>query len=380
MTIAALPQILLVRRAGEGLLALPPQRSSDDMRVVYKLVALLAATSILAVAYWLLPEYKKPFYTPGWEVAKILAPWFAFLTVPYLYYVDKRMAEPQDDYWAVGRLLVTGRLSAPKPVIGQFALGWLVKGFFLPLMFGYTCAQINEFTNRDVIIPQSSKELYHFIMDFIWIVDGVLPTLGYALTMRILGTHIRSVDPTPLGWVTCILPYEPIWNGIRASYFEYGGGGALSWSSWLSTYPIVQAVWGIILLGLVVFYGWTTVTFGLRFSNLTHRGILTDGPYRLTKHPHYISKNVFWWLSSVPFLSTNGAVDALRNSLLLALVSVLYFVRAWTEERHLACDSDYVRYAIWMEDNGIFRWIPSLIPALSFFRLHSRETTGRLEK
>ena len=34
--------------------------------------------------------------------------------------------------------------------------------------------------------------------------------------------------------------------------------------------------------------------FSFRFSNLTHRGIITSGPYRFTKHPSYVSKNIAW--------------------------------------------------------------------------------------
>ena len=49
-------------------------------------------------------------------------------------------------------------------------------------------------------------------------------------------------------------------------------------------------------------------TIGPRFSNLTHRGILTHGPYAWSKHPAYLSKNLFWWLSSLPFLATNADI------------------------------------------------------------------------
>ena len=50
-------------------------------------------------------------------------------------------------------------------------------------------------------------------------------------------------------------------------------------------------IWGAILVVLTGIYAWATMAFGLRFSNLTHRGILTHGPYAFTKHPAYMSKN-----------------------------------------------------------------------------------------
>ncbi len=43
---------------------------------------------------------------------------------------------------------------------------------------------------------------------------------------------------------------------------------------WLSSFPAVQVVWGCAILALTATYLWATILFGIRFSNLTHRGIL----------------------------------------------------------------------------------------------------------
>jgi hypothetical protein len=37
-------------------------------------------------------------------------------------------------------------------------------------------------------------------------------------------------------------------------------------------------VWGGWLVLLVAIYAWATMAFGLRFSNLTYRGVLTMAP------------------------------------------------------------------------------------------------------
>jgi len=105
-------------------------------------------------------------------------------------------------------------------------------------------------------------------------------------------------------------------------------------------------------------YSLSTITFGIRFSNLTHRGILTNGPYRFTKHPAYVSKNIGWWMVSVPFLSQMGAADALRHSALLLALNIIYGLRAYTEERHLSRDPVYREYALWMDQHGMFRNVP----------------------
>ena len=98
-----------------------------------------------------------------------------------------------------------------------------------------------------------------------------------------------------------------------------------------------------------------TVVFGIRFSNLTYRGVLTNGPYRFTRHPAYLSKNLFWWCSVMPFLVTSGsAVDAIRNTFFLLVVNGIYYWRARTEEAHLlAEDPKYREYYDWMEENGL---------------------------
>jgi protein-S-isoprenylcysteine O-methyltransferase Ste14 len=109
-------------------------------------------------------------------------------------------------------------------------------------------------------------------------------------------------------------------------------------------------VWGAVLVLLTAIYAWATVAFGLRFSNLTHRGILTHGPYAFAKHPAYISKNAFWWLSTLPFLVTTGSlIDAVRNTAILCMVSGVYWWRAKTEEKHLGNDKAYRDYAAWMK-------------------------------
>ena len=72
-----------------------------------------------------------------------------------------------------------------------------------------------------------------------------------------------------------------------------------------------------------------TVAFGLRFSNMTNRGILTRGPYAWVRHPAYAAKALSWWVLSAPFL--RGVGDTAR----LALWTGIYVARALTEERHL---------------------------------------------
>ena len=130
--------------------------------------------------------------------------------------------------------------------------------------------------------------------------------------------------------------------------------GSGDWAMWLADYPALLWGWGALLVALTAIYAWATVAFGLRFSNLTYRGVLTNGPYAWTRHPAYLSKNLFWWCATLPFLAASGLTsDAVRNTAILALVSAVYFWRAKTEERHLSGeDEKYVAYWHWMARHG----------------------------
>ncbi|HMO68758.1 MAG TPA: LUD domain-containing protein, partial [Novosphingobium sp.] len=178
--------------------------------------------------------------------------------------------------------------------------------------------------------------------------------VGYLVTMKPLDAHIRTANPWLGGWVAALICYPP--------FILMGGGDVLDyrqataeWMVWMEGHTALLWVWGMLLVFLTGVYAWATVAFGIRFSNLTYRGVLTNGPYRFTRHPAYLSKNLFWWCSTLPFLVTSGStVDMVRNTVLLALVSAVYYWRAKTEEKHLlAEDPKYRDYYDWMERNAL---------------------------
>ena len=60
-------------------------------------------------------------------------------------------------------------------------------------------------------------------------------------------------------------------------------------------------------------------------------------------------------MSTLPFLTTtHSRVDAVRNTVILGLVSAVYYWRAKTEEAHLlAEDAKYRQYHAWMAEHGL---------------------------
>ncbi len=201
----------------------------------------------------------------------------------------------------------------------------------------------------------SNLRLYHFASDLIYAVDVLYATVGYALSFRVIDAHVRSAEPTMLGWVVALECYSPFWNGLfNRVYLSYEGIG---FESWLAGHNGIRWVWAGLVLACEAIYVLATFAFGVRFSNLTNRGILTNGPYRYTKHPAYIAKNVSWWLITLPFIPHQGWVVAFKSTVALGGVGAIYFLRARTEERHLANDPSYVAYALWMNEHGGLRFL-----------------------
>ncbi len=195
-------------------------------------------------------------------------------------------------------------------------------------------------------------------------VDVLFAAMGYLMTLRLFGAHIRSTEPTLLGWSVAIVCYQPAWSYFSSHYLIYED--AYGWGAWLSGSNGLLLTWAVMISLLNLIYVWSTITFGIRFSNLTHRGILTNGPYRFTKHPAYIAKNLSWWLIAVPFLPVHGWTEALKQCVMLLGLNLIYYLRAWTEERHLSWDKTYVSYALWMNENGLFRHITKLVPLFKY--------------
>lgn len=324
-------------------------------RCLTKLLGLAASLGFVAFFYWLFPEYHSGFYRRYYELLEVILPFWLCLAIPYFYFVDRHMPQPHDGYWHLGKLLALQYAKVDRRVIGQHLLGWGVKGFFLPLMFVYMCNGMAHFLAVEFARLDSFMAWFVLLHDSLYFIDVALATLGYLVSLRIIDTHLRSAEPTMLGWVVALACYEPFWSLIGHQYLAYETG--LLWDRWLSGQPLLQIAWGSAILLLIVVYVWATVIFGARFSNLTHRGIITNGPYRWTKHPAYVAKNLSWWLIAVPFIVQGSPAETLRHCLLLLGLNGIYLLRAKTEEWHLSRDADYVRYALWMEQRSVFRFL-----------------------
>ena len=350
-------------------------RPADWGRVGVRLLGFAATLAIIAFVYWLFPEYsldKNGFYNPFWALVVTLAIPVLVLSPFYFAWTDSHLADPHDGYWQLG-MVVLGR-GAERSALPQHFMGWTVKCFFLPLMMRYL---VNDVDSVGTLLSTLLSVMqirggfgdgmtwYHFLFEFSYTVDLLFCVVGYAVTLRIFDSHIRSTEPTAFGWVIAILCYQPFYSVIGSTYLNYEHN-AIYWDGVLAGQPWLQGLWGAVIIGLLFVYSLSTVSFGLRFSNLTYRGIITAGTYRYCKHPAYLSKNLSWWMITIPFVVREDGWMALRNCCLLGLLNLVYYLRARTEENHLSKDPDYVTYALWMEQHGPLRFLGQLVPILRY--------------
>ena len=333
----------------------------DIRRALVKTLALYSTLSIIALVYWITPEYHGSFYKPYWELLRVVLPVVLIGSLPYFYLADGFIEDSKDSYSVLGLRILGARQNDDTAIIRNHFLGWLVKLFFLPLMAVYMYNTTRYFVNADPAQVFSNFRLfYQFAWELIFAIDLIIVTIGYLLTLKILDSHIRTTEPTVGGWVSAIVCYEPFWAAVSASYLAYNKDN-YSWGSWLGSNETGYLIWGCAILILITIYSLSSIAFGIRFSNLTHRGIITNGPYRYSKHPAYISKNLSWWLIAIPFIFVNDNYTAsLQACLMLLGVNAIYYMRAKTEERHLSWDETYQQYAQAIEQQGLFAKVKRL--------------------
>lgn len=319
---------------------------------ITKLAGLWATWAIIGFLYCLFRWY----WDGPYQVAMTVLGWAAvplfLLSIPYVLWLDRVLVEPRDACWHFGAWLI-GREAYDPTMIPIHLRAWAVKGFFTAFMISIVPGGFADLVGRDWSgMWTDPVAVANLLVLMMFVVDEQIGTVGYILTLKPLDAQIRSANPYLAGWVAALMCYPPfqMMNMGGPLFYEANTAG---WGWWMQGQTVLLWVWAVLLVLLTGIYAWATVAFGIRFSNLTYRGVLTNGPYRWTRHPAYLSKNAFWWCATLPFLVTNGSTsDAVRNAVCLAGVSAIYFWRARTEEKHLlAEDAKYREYHAWMDRN-----------------------------
>jgi protein-S-isoprenylcysteine O-methyltransferase Ste14 len=240
-----------------------------------------------------------------------------------------------------------------------------LKGFFGPLMVMSLMVFCMNAVTNGVAIVHSGVALadfsdmfdrygFWFLMQAVLFIDVLLFTVGYLVELPSLGNQIRSVDSTLLGWGSAILCYPPF-NKLTSALL----GSPVSDFPQFDN-PTAHLALNLLMIALMGIYASASVALGFKASNLTHRGIIARGPYRVIRHPAYVCKNMAWWIGSIPLVAVSFAQSTVDGVLAVASMagwSMLYVLRALTEEDHLRrVDGEYAAYAAKVR----YRFIPGL--------------------
>lgn len=328
-------------------------------------LGLLGGIALALFLYWAFPEYHLPHYEPFFTTLGKIIPLLPPLAFIYFFFAEWRLPPCREGPWQVGILILGAWRQIEWKLLRQYILFCLVVAFFLPIMSIELINGIDRF--RALLqtgIANSFLKFYAIAFVAIFTFELIFVTAGYIAACRLLNTQVRSTDESLLGWTSALICYDPFVLLVFTRYLDYHGH--IAWTAWLNNNPFLTVFWGSAILILMILHFWSDACFGLHFSNLTHRGIITNGPYRFCRHPAYLCKNLRWWMVSVPFVAGSTWLESLRLSILLIGVNLVYAVRAYTEEKHLSKDPLYVAYALWIDEHGVFRFAGRIIPALSY--------------
>jgi protein-S-isoprenylcysteine O-methyltransferase Ste14 len=333
-------------------------------------------------------------------------PWFRFLEQVWYYYGPGLLTEGQGIGWFLGFFYVvltralkyspdadrrdmvvlpakvlgwagSHLLRAPslRPSFGDYekkaARALLVKVFFGPLMTVFFCDQFphlvsnvgyvfnwvpNAIATNSYTHNQFNNDFFNLSIALIFSIDVALAWVGYVTSSRWVDNQTASAEPTMLGWMVCIICYPPFQMFLGLYYSSPGEREVLQFDSqWLITFFT-----GLMVLSYIVYMS-ATLWFGVRFSNLTNRGIIRKGPFAIIRHPAYASKNFSWWIVMFPAIVWNATHTGLEIAFLqtvgLVLMTWVYYLRAMTEERHLSADPAYLEYCKQVP----YRFIPGVI-------------------
>lgn len=280
--------------------------------------------------------------------AVILLPYYT----AYPWMRSKAFIFAQGVWFAVRRDRANPQLS---PFARQAGLALLLKFFFAPLMINWCLIHIANLSGSvhqlfdGVDSGLSGRALFDTSLfwaafQLILFVDTLLFTVGYIVELPALGNRIRTVEPTFFGWFICLVCYPPF-SDLTLRFLEWQSSDFPQFTT-----DYVHVAVNLCVLVALALFSWASIALGLKASNLTNRGIVTQGPYAFVRHPGYAAKNLAWWLGALPMIGTalaSGQWRALTYSLLALLGwTIIYALRAITEERHLLrSNNGYAEYA-----------------------------------
>ena len=242
------------------------------------------------------------------------------LVLPYLYYFDKDSSIDDDKYSSfLKSALSLPRLFTREKIYWttESKLGFLtfcVKFYFVPLFVSWAISNAIHLVNSTKSFQWELAIVNSFLIALFLYIDLIIFCFGYLFEFPFLKNTIKSVEPTVLGWLVCIMCYPPF-NMFSFKMFDLQMVNiAYTYPPWVyaALNSLISILWGIFV--------WGSVALGTKASNLTNRGIVASGPYQYVRHPAYSSKLLIWCIQGIFF-------SQYFNGILLANVFI-YFLKS----------------------------------------------------
>jgi protein-S-isoprenylcysteine O-methyltransferase Ste14 len=340
---------------------------------------------LILFMYWFIPEYQiLKYLNPINEAKEFIFILVLICAFPMIFLSEYVLGHKNDGTYNMG-LFVTLQIEKIKwRVFRDGILEWLIRLIFLTLNFTSAVKYMEMyrgyptfFTNLDFLNATLALESIIFFI----ILIVILP--GYLFSWRLIGTDTKKIDSTWFAWTLLLVCYQPFVGPVFQTTFKYVpevslGLGDSVIAYYFSGIPIMLYLigTGIILAALV--HLWGEAIIGIRSSNISNKGIITNGPFTFTKHPVYLSKVVGWFLISLPFFNSSSPLESFRLGLAFLVICAIYAGRSLSEEKLLATDPDYVKYALHMDKHATFAFVGRIFPFMSFawrlnyWRIHNK--------
>lgn len=246
----------------------------------------------------------------------------------------------------LGQSLLAHRLPPAEGLVPALRL-WSLKAFFIPLYALSLYALIRLGLAAELSSPVAWLSLAVVLA---YTIDLSFGLAGYLFASNDLAPTLRSTQPRLLGWIVCLACYGPIivhWPAFKAVVQQ-----EIGWPAALTASPLVLLA-ALAMVLLLVLYVWGSVSFGLRFSNLSNRGLVSHGPYRWMKHPAYFAHVANAWILCLILIPAAGVDLGWSQWLVPVAFTILYRMRAVTEEQHMSEDPAYRDYVAWIAQHGV---------------------------
>ena len=234
----------------------------------------------------------------------------------------------------------------------------LIKTFYGPLtVYGMienynTAIPLIETLAGKISRVEFFDTTYRLFYAFVFFAEAAIYAIGYHTDSKLFGNKVRYVETNPFHIFVCLACYAPFSLATMQFFGASFQDPYILWAGNIN-HPMTWVLRGIGVIFLAGFLS-SAVALFTKASNLSNRGIVTGGGFRIVRHPGYSSKIMFWILTFIPTFipNTTARMFTWKGYILYCIVTVLgflgwatlYFLRGITEERFLMRDPEYVEY------------------------------------